>query len=390
MKPHLSFLEDNEDFATVEESELASIFKLEEGTGSIYIRVEDREGSDSDGDALLVGRTVAPNECFPPSWNLHILKEGRYVVYGTCVKDTELSGPSTLKDFVGSGIGLTSTVSVGADYSTLKSGYSSPDTGDGKEFVNSFNDFISRTPFESSPPLPGDINTVTVNRSLREARHEKITDSWRADKDVRVVQRRRTVDGVHKIARKIAKEEVKGAGAPFFKRKEQSMPQVVIPNHSEGEDVDGSSRGKRRFTDGRSTSLPISISSDTDSSVDPEESAEIPFHSIPFHSPARTADEDVIEHDAAKDIIYYDVSVRQFDLDVIETDVDETQWHIARTSGTSPACRARTGGQERSRRPICGAFVARRASGRFPAPTFRQPQQTFRNTRFASDRHGYA
>ncbi|KAL3698860.1 hypothetical protein R1sor_012936 [Riccia sorocarpa] len=76
-KPHLSFLEDNEDFATVEESELASFFKLEEGTGSIYIRVEDREGSDSDGDALLVGRTVAPNESFPPSWNLHILKEGR-------------------------------------------------------------------------------------------------------------------------------------------------------------------------------------------------------------------------------------------------------------------------------------------------------------------------
>ncbi|KAL3677024.1 hypothetical protein R1sor_026972 [Riccia sorocarpa] len=168
-------------------------------------------------------------------------------------------------------------------------------------------------------------------------------------------------------------------------RKEQEKPNPVLPNHAEeAEDINGSSKGKRRFTGGCSCTIPVSLSSDTHSYDEPGETAEV--RSIP-DPPQWTADEDVVVEEArnADEVMYFDILVKQFDLEVNETDVDETQWHIVRTSGTSPACRARMGGPERVRRPLCGAFVARRASGRFPAPTFRQPQETYRQTRFASD-----
>ncbi|KAL3692320.1 hypothetical protein R1sor_005971 [Riccia sorocarpa] len=82
-KPLVLFYDDNEVFAVADEPILAWMFKLEGGTGSIYIVVEEHGGDDSDGDAFFVGRPVAPNEITPPSWNLPRLQTGRYVVDGT-------------------------------------------------------------------------------------------------------------------------------------------------------------------------------------------------------------------------------------------------------------------------------------------------------------------
>ncbi|KAL3685396.1 hypothetical protein R1sor_003418 [Riccia sorocarpa] len=82
-KPLVLFYDDEEVFVVAGEAILGFMFKLEVGTGSIFIVVEERGGDDSDGDAFFVGRPVTPNETTSPSWNLPPLQTWRYVVYGT-------------------------------------------------------------------------------------------------------------------------------------------------------------------------------------------------------------------------------------------------------------------------------------------------------------------
>ncbi|KAL3700070.1 hypothetical protein R1sor_018092 [Riccia sorocarpa] len=43
----------------------------------------------------------------------------------------------------------------------------------------------------------------------------------------------------------------------------------------------------------------------------------------------------------AEEVVFFDVTVRQYGVGVEENDIVDTQWHIARTSGNSPSCRAR-------------------------------------------------
>ncbi|KAL3699090.1 hypothetical protein R1sor_017112 [Riccia sorocarpa] len=73
------YFDDEERFAVVEEPILACFFRLEVEKGSIFVSIEDSEGSD------IV--PVVPNETTPPSWNLPHLTSGRYVVYGLCTKE---------------------------------------------------------------------------------------------------------------------------------------------------------------------------------------------------------------------------------------------------------------------------------------------------------------
>ncbi|KAL3701310.1 hypothetical protein R1sor_019332 [Riccia sorocarpa] len=87
-----------------------------------------------------------------------------------------------------------------------------------------------------------------------------------------------------------------------------------------------------------------------------------------------------------EEIVFFHTVVRQFGFEISGTEVDEGAWHIAQTSGKSPVCRAKTRGTVRNSRPQCGAYVARQPYAKFPAPTFRQPQERYRETRFSSDR----
>ncbi|KAL3691454.1 hypothetical protein R1sor_005105 [Riccia sorocarpa] len=142
--------------------------------------------------------------------------------------------------------------------------------------------------------------------------------------------------------------------------------------------------GKRKFSLGSCPSSTIPVASDTETSEDVAE-AKIARFASPVTEKVMPAAVHRVQ-DNVDEIIYFDTTVRQFGLDIFETEVDETSWHIARTSGKSLVCRAKTRGTVRNSRPQCGAYVARQPYAKFPAPTFRKPQERFRETRFASDR----
>ncbi|KAL3693087.1 hypothetical protein R1sor_006738 [Riccia sorocarpa] len=84
----------------------------------------------------------------------------------------------------------------------------------------------------------------------------------------------------------------------------------------------------------------------------------------------------------AEEVVFFDVTVRQYGVEVEESDIVDTQWHIARTSENSPSCRARF---RSNSRPVCAAYVARQSFAKYPAPTFRLPNERSRFTRFAND-----
>ncbi|KAL3692834.1 hypothetical protein R1sor_006485 [Riccia sorocarpa] len=93
---------------------------------------------------------------------------------------------------------------------------------------------------------------------------------------------------------------------------------------------------------------------------------------------------EILEH-----IQFFDKTVSQYGFDIVETDCDEFAWHISRTGGISPVCKVMTSGHVRKSRSFCGAYVAQQPSAKFPAPTFRQQQERYRETRFSSDRYWF-
>ncbi|KAL3694741.1 hypothetical protein R1sor_008392 [Riccia sorocarpa] len=192
-KPLVLLLEDHEDFAFVEESELAHSFHLEGGTGGIYVRTEDLDGTDSEGDNLVVSRPVASNETFPPSWNLYILKEGRVVVYGICLLDTDDGDPVPAKDVSISGTGLTSTIHIRDDFFKIKSEYSSAETisafecmmgmpkGD-SSLYKCFHDKLRRFDYLCVDSLPQSLSSVTpvISHEVRTQAEETVREIVRA------------------------------------------------------------------------------------------------------------------------------------------------------------------------------------------------------------------
>ncbi|KAL3678577.1 hypothetical protein R1sor_021533 [Riccia sorocarpa] len=138
-------------------------------------------------------------------------------------------------------------------------------------------------------------------------------------------------------------------------------------------------RGKRKLSGGCSSSLPITVSTNSESSADEGDGA----GNSPGNYTEATFTELVGEADAmAEEVVFFDVTVRQYGVEVEESDIVDTQWHIARISGNSPSCRARF---RSNSRPVCGAYVARQSFAKYPAPTFRLPNERSRFTRFAND-----
>ncbi|KAL3691072.1 hypothetical protein R1sor_004723 [Riccia sorocarpa] len=248
--------------------------------------------------------------------------------------------------------------------------------GDGREFVKAFNDFVSRTPFEQNVKLSEDINIVTVNKPLREARRESINDSWRPDKDICMISKRRPADCLRRMVHDSKKIHEETQEIPLPSTLDTQIPDTEAGGCSSG--------GKRKFSLGSCPSSAIPIASDTETSEDVAE-AKIARSASPVTEEVMPAAVHRVQ-DNVDEIIYFDTTVRKFGLDIFETEIDETSWHIARTSGKSPVCRAKTWGTVRNSRPQCGAYVARQPYAKFPAPTFRKPQERFRETRFASDR----
>ncbi|KAL3699091.1 hypothetical protein R1sor_017113 [Riccia sorocarpa] len=124
-------------------------------------------------------------------------------------------------------------------------------------------------------------------------------------------------------------------------------------------------RGKRKLSGGFSSSLPITVSTDSESSANEGDGA---GNSLGNYTEA-TFTELVDDADAiAEEVVFFDVIVRQYGVEVEESDIVDTQWHIARTSGNSPSCRARF---RSNSRPVCGAYVARQSFAGYPAPIFR-------------------
>ncbi|KAL3681838.1 hypothetical protein R1sor_024794 [Riccia sorocarpa] len=132
-------LKDDEEFAVVDETVLASAFKLEERKGSLFVAIEDNDdhlfGVEDSLDR--VREPVAPNETNPTSWNLYNLVEGRYVVYGVC------RGPGEPSHGGKCDPGLGSPVSV----------------GEGSRMRSHFTDF-PRTSWCGGGHRPGDSSCV--------------------------------------------------------------------------------------------------------------------------------------------------------------------------------------------------------------------------------------
>ncbi|KAL3686265.1 hypothetical protein R1sor_008839 [Riccia sorocarpa] len=164
----------------------------------------------------------------------------------------------------------------------------------------------------------------------------------------------------------------------------QEVPKTTDTEVHDTEAAGCSSGAKRKFSLGSCPSSAIPVASDSETSEDVAEAKIARSASLETEEVTAAAVHHV--HDDVDEIIYFDISVRQFGLDILETEVDKAAWHIARTSGKSPVCRAKTRGTVRNSRPQCGAYIARQPYAKFPAPTFRKPQERYRETRFASDR----
>ncbi|KAL3700186.1 hypothetical protein R1sor_018208 [Riccia sorocarpa] len=291
-KPFVLIYDDEEELAVVEEPVLACVFKLEEGTGSIYLGIEDLVGYDSDGEGLYIRREdpVIPNDTSPLSWNLPHLQSGRYAVYGVCKKPDDFVQPA-------SNIGSAKRV---------------------RNIANGLTQPVLNEPESKSVKRKETTTSPTNNRASGNSGAE-----------------------------------------------------------------DHAARGKRKASEGVSTASPIYVSADSHSDSD----VRIPVHPVSVPDSSMESQDVVYELDEnPDDLVFYDTAIRQFGVEILESEVNDTLWHIARTSGTSPACRARFRGGDRPSRPLCGAYVARQASGKFPAPTFRQPNEQCRQTRFATDR----
>ncbi|KAL3678024.1 hypothetical protein R1sor_020980 [Riccia sorocarpa] len=161
----------------------------------------------------------------------------------------------------------------------------------------------------------------------------------------------------------------------------QSTPETLVPDTQA---AGCSAGGKRKFSNGSCHASAIPVASDSETSDDIVETKMT--RSDPLETEGVTADGGHQVDENAEEIMFFHTAVRQFGFEISETEVDETGWHIARTSGKSPVCRAKTRGTVRNSRPQCGAYVARQPYAKFPAPTFRQPQERYRETRFFSDR----
>ncbi|KAL3675190.1 hypothetical protein R1sor_025138 [Riccia sorocarpa] len=303
-KPLVLFYDDNEVFAVADEPILAWMFKLEGGTGSIYIVVEEHSGDDSDGDAFFVGRPVQK-----PFVQGEITSGDAPVVCKLC-----------------SSLVLCDSI-CGAEMFyitfTVEDSSSSSHSGKTRAYMHVGNH--------------NHIITPVISQEVRVVAEETIREILHAS-----------------------------------------------PTAKSGVVAGCSAGGKRKFSDGSCLASAIPVASDSETSDDVVEAKMARSDPLETEGVTAVAGHQVDEN--AEEIVFFHSAVRQFGFEISDTEVDEGAWHIARISGKSPVCRAKTRGTARNSRPQCGAYVARQPYAKFPAPTFRQPQERYRETRFSSDR----
>ncbi|KAL3693170.1 hypothetical protein R1sor_006821 [Riccia sorocarpa] len=115
----------------------------------------------------------------------------------------------------------------------------------------------------------------------------------------------------------MASQQEDGAHASM-KRKRQADEEThpVVPPSPEDRCV----RGKRKLSDGCSASLPITVSTDSESSADEDDGA----GNSPGNYTEATFTELVNEADAiAEEVVFFDVTVRQYGVEVEESDIVE-------------------------------------------------------------------
>ncbi|KAL3684208.1 hypothetical protein R1sor_002230 [Riccia sorocarpa] len=455
-KPLVLFYEDDEVFAVASEAILGFMFKLEVGTGSIFIVVEERGGDDSDGDAFFVGRPMTPNEIPPPSWNLPPLQTGRYVVYGTGKSSdlhADVNHPENAE--ASSRRGLASTVTFGSprvgsspqlgspyatseiisvfdclmemprdDSSLYKTIHgttrrlsfehhcveSLPSTFDG-DMIFEFALVHVRKPYVQGEIASGDAPVVcklcsshVLCDSTCEAEMFYITptveDSSSSSHSVKTRAYMHVGNHKHSITPVISQEvgdvaeetirEILHASptakSGVVNEENQQTPLSSTPDTQvpDTQAAGCSAGGKRKFSNGSCHASAIPVASDSETSDDVVEVKIARSDPLEAEVVNAAAGNQVDEN--AEEVIFFHSAVRQFGIEIAETEVDERAWHISRTSDKSPVCRAKTRGTVRKSRPQCGAYVARQPYAKFPAPTFCQPQERYRETRFSSDR----